>query len=228
MSWIPPLPRRVLALFVLLLACLSGGCRNLSATGPASLSETWRQDPDAFRAAVRKTIDETALTAPAQRDVDALVELHRAVLGHAEREGDAWAWLGAADLLGLTLEATPLTALPHLSQVAALAERAAALEPGLDQGGPHRTLGFLYLEAPTIWGADPEVAEEHFRKALEHGPRHPGNWLGLGDALWQLEYDDEAREAYEQAVQADATDALALADAGRAAARLRERFGEVK
>ena len=61
--------------------------------------------------------------------------------------------------------------------------------PEIDDGGPLRLLGMLYLKAPpwpTGFG-DSEKALELLRTAVEKHPRHPLNHLFYAEVLWEAD-----------------------------------------
>lgn len=92
-------------------------------------------------------------------------------------------WLGAA--LGVQARERPSTGLDALKQIEAAFMRAAADDPGLEQGGPDRALALLYLRAPG-WPAgpgDPDKGLAHAHKAVDLNPDYPPNQLALAEAL---------------------------------------------
>lgn len=73
-------------------------------------------------------------------------------------------------------------------------EAARRLDESLDHGGPDRTLGLLYLEAPG-WPASigsKSKARAHFLRALALAPEHPANHLCLAEALLRWREADAA------------------------------------
>jgi tetratricopeptide (TPR) repeat protein len=86
--------------------------------------------------------------------------------------------------------------LPHL-------EKAAELDPDLDEAGAFRTLALVYLRAPgwpTSVG-DEEAGLDYARLAVEQSSGHPGNHLALAEALLANGERDEARAALARARQ---------------------------
>ena len=83
-------------------------------------------------------------------------------------------------------------------------ESARKLDESLDHGGPDRTLGLLFLEAPG-WPASigsKSRARAHFLRAITLAPEHPSNHLCLAEALLRW------REAEEAASRLASLDAL--------------------
>lgn len=88
-------------------------------------------------------------------------------------------------LAGLEAQHNPLRALTLVPVIEQEALAALALNPALDQGGPPRMLGDLYLRAPAFPASvgDTALAVEYFRQAVELAPDFADNRLGLIDAL---------------------------------------------
>jgi len=97
--------------------------------------------------------------------------------------------------LGELARTKSLGALQIVPRIRDSLESARALDESLDHGGPDRTLGLLYLEAPgwpTSIGSR-DKAKAHFLRALQIAPEYPGNHLGLAEALLRWRDLDEAR-----------------------------------
>ena len=110
-------------------------------------------------------------------------------------------WLGAA--LGLQAREKRSTALDALPLIEQAFRRASEMDPGLEEGGPHRALALLYARAPA-WPAgpgDPDRALEEARHALEIAPDYPPNLLALGETLKNLGDEAGARDAYTRALE---------------------------
>ena len=92
-------------------------------------------------------------------------------------------WLGAG--LGVQARERPSTGLSALPKIEEAFKKAAAAEPGLDDGGPDRALALLYLRAPgwPTGPGDPDLGLDHARRALALSPDYPPNHLALGEAL---------------------------------------------
>ena len=61
-------------------------------------------------------------------------------------------------------------------------ETAINLDPSIEEGGPHRALGNLYLKLPFVLGRDLERSIAHFQKAIQLGSEFGENYLGLAEA----------------------------------------------
>jgi len=86
---------------------------------------------------------------------------------------------------GLVAEQQPLQALELVTVIEQEAQRAADLDATIDNGGPERMLGELYLRAPgfPVSIGDSSAAVEHYRRAVILAPENPANRLGLVEAL---------------------------------------------
>ncbi len=94
--------------------------------------------------------------------------------------------------LGIAVREHPTLAMENLGRLEDEMKQALALSPDLDDGGPLRLLGMLYLKAPA-WPngiGDPDKALELLGKAVKKHPEHPLNHLFYAQALW--DEDDEA------------------------------------
>ena len=61
-------------------------------------------------------------------------------------------------------------------------ETAINLDPSIEEGGPHRALGNLYLKLPYVLGGDLERSIGHFQKAIQLSSEFGENYLGLAEA----------------------------------------------
>ncbi|MEZ4470843.1 MAG: hypothetical protein R3F60_08595 [bacterium] len=131
------------------------------------------------------------------------------------RPDDGAAHYQAALGLGMLVEDHPTQALRELDRLRTHLERAVALRPGEDDGGPLRVLGLLYLRAPG-WPqgpGDPDQALALLTRAVAEFPGHPDNHLALAEARWTVDEDADAARAGLAAAEA----ALAAAPPGLAA-----------
>ena len=61
-------------------------------------------------------------------------------------------------------------------------ETTLSLAPSVEEGGPHRALGNLYLKLPYILGGNLDRSIRHFQKAIQLGSEFGENYLGLAEA----------------------------------------------
>lgn len=89
--------------------------------------------------------------------------------------------------LGLAVREHITLAMENLGRLEQEMKQAVALSPDIDDGGPLRVLGMLYLKAPA-WPngiGDRDKALELLEKAVKEHPRHPLNHLFYAQALWE-------------------------------------------
>ena len=107
---------------------------------------------------------------------------------------DATAHYLMAYLTGLEAENDPGRGLELVPVIEREALTAGHLNPNIDNGGPDRMLGELYLQAPSfpMSVGDVEKAMTHFRKAVKLAPNLLQNRIGLVEALTENEDPSEA------------------------------------
>ena len=95
----------------------------------------------------------------------------------------------SAYLAGLEARNDPGKGLELVPVIEREALTAARLNPNMENGGPDRMLGELYLKAPSfpMSVGDLEKAITHFRKAVELAPDFLQNRIGLAEALIENE-----------------------------------------
>jgi hypothetical protein len=93
------------------------------------------------------------------------------------------AYLQAVNL-GLYVHAKGLTAVGRLSELVKLL-KVAGQQPQIDDGGPLRVLGYLYVKAPPwpVGPGDLDLGLDLLKKASESYPEHPLNHLFYAEAL---------------------------------------------
>lgn len=100
--------------------------------------------------------------------------------------GDGAVHYYLATNLGLAIRDHIIEAMHSLERLEQEMKQALALSPELDEGGPLRILGMLYLKAPA-WPkgiGDHDKALELLEKAAADYPDHPLNHLFYAQALW--------------------------------------------
>jgi len=102
--------------------------------------------------------------------------------------------------LGWSVRSHPVAAMQTLPRMESELMRAIQLTPELDQGGPLRTLGMLYLKAPPWPGGigDGDKALELLRQVVTQFPDHPLNHLFYTQALLATGEADNIRKAGEE------------------------------
>lgn len=98
--------------------------------------------------------------------------------------------------LGLAVRDQMALAVQNLPRLEGEMKRAVALSPDVDDGGPLRLLGMLYLKAPP-WPTgigDGDKALDLLKRALDKHPGHPLNHLFYAQALWEVEGDEAVHQ----------------------------------
>jgi len=99
--------------------------------------------------------------------------------------------------LGLAVREHITLAVENLGRLESEMKQALALTPGIDDGGPLRLLGALYLKAPA-WPSgigDIDKALDLLEKAAREHPGHPLNHLFYAQALWEDGEEDALNQA---------------------------------
>jgi hypothetical protein len=94
--------------------------------------------------------------------------------------------------LGLAVREHFTLAVENLDRLESEMKQALAFSPDIDDGGPLRLLGALYLKAPA-WPngiGDIDKALELLEKAVKEHPGHPLNHLFYAQALWEEGEED--------------------------------------
>ena len=76
------------------------------------------------------------------------------------------------------------------------------IDPAFMQGSADRALGRWYFKVPGLFGGSNKKSEEHLRKSLAYNPNSVISLLFLGDTLEDMGRKDEARKAYQAAIDA--------------------------
>lgn len=104
--------------------------------------------------------------------------------------------------IGQQARERPATAKDGMARMDELLRATIAVDPALDEAGPHRALALLLLRAPS-WPAGPGDAEEGLAQAKAAAalrPEHPPNQLVLAEALSKNGEREGARLAAERSV----------------------------
>ncbi len=81
-------------------------------------------------------------------------------------------------------------------------ETTLAIDAAFLQGSADRALGRWYFKVPGLFGGSNKKSEEHLRKALTYNPHSVISHIFLGDTLADMGRKDEARRAYQAAIDA--------------------------
>ena len=110
-----------------------------------------------------------------------------AVNGGIRAEARYWEGL----CLGNAVRRNAFTAVKSLPKLERTLTEAVEGAPGVDDGGPLRVMGMLYIKAPA-WPqgiGDVDRGLELLTEAVEQHPDHPLNHLFLAMGLWDVEED---------------------------------------
>jgi hypothetical protein len=121
--------------------------------------------------------------------------------------------------LGLAVRDTVALAIKNLSRLESELKQAVALTPEVDQGGPLRVLGMLYLLAPA-WPqgiGDSDKALELLAQAASKHSECPLNHMYYAQALFQIQEEDAKDQV--QAELLKARDLINLGNYGQAKER---------
>lgn len=130
--------------------------------------------------------------------------------------------------LGLAVRQHITLAMSNLGRLESEMQKALALSPDIDGGGPLRLLGALYLKAPA-WPngiGDLDKALELLEKAAKEHPGHPLNHLFYAQALWSE--GDEAAQVQAKAEFALGEKLLAEGNWGYNKAPWKKEFDEFR
>jgi len=109
----------------------------------------------------------------------------RKALGQNPNSAPAHYYLGLN--LGQLARTRTLGALKLVDQMESEFSRAIELDPNFDYGGPDRSIGLLYRDAPTFASiGSRSKARQHLQRALQLAPQYPENRLNLleSDVQW--------------------------------------------
>ena len=126
-------------------------------------------------------------TTDAQREPIAITGIvaARQVIAQSPTNAAAHYWLGMN--LGQLARTKLLGAIKIVREMESEFLRARALDPHVDYGGPDRSLGYLYRDAPgwpTSIG-NKQKAREHLERAIQLHPEFPDNQLALLESFEQ-------------------------------------------
>ena len=106
--------------------------------------------------------------------------------------------------LGIAVKEHMAVALKNLDRLVSSLEKAIELSPDVNNAGPYRVLGMLYLMAPP-WPqgiGDGDKSLELLQEAMRRYPEYPKNRIFYAQALWELEGEDSQPEVIEQLEEA--------------------------
>ena len=126
----------------------------------------------------------------------------RALEENDQKDGDVHYYLAVN--LGIAVKEHPAVAFKNLDRIVSNLEKAVELSPDVNNAGPYRVLGMLYLMAPP-WPqgiGDGDKSLELLQEAVRRYPEYPKNRIFYAQALWELEGEDRQQEVIEQLEEA--------------------------
>ncbi len=136
-----------------------------------------------------------------QAALEAGLEAARAAIAIDGNKPEGHFWLAAN--MGALAESFGLRqGIKYRGQIRAALEKTLALNPAFLQGSADRAIGRWFFKVPGLFGGSNKKSEEHLRKSLTYNPNSVISLLFLGDTLADLGRTDEARRAYQAAIDA--------------------------
>jgi len=166
------------------LACTLSALRDVKGPGPAQALQAARVCSELSS---RETDDDRM-----ERFANECIRWAKTAATDPTLLGAARYWQGAC--LGNAVRNSPLKAVQNLSELERMLTEAVQADPTLDDGGPLRVLGMLYIKAPA-WPqgvGDVDRGMELIGEAAERFPDHPLNRMFLALALWDVDEDRDA------------------------------------
>ncbi len=117
---------------------------------------------------------------------------------------DGHYWLGLS-LCGVAEVGGAGRALRLLPQIVEEMEKAASIDPTIDQAGPHRVLGRIFSEAPAwpISVGDIHKSLHHLTLAVQIAPENSTNHLFLADTLMRVGKEKQAQRELEKVLKSN-------------------------
>ena len=103
--------------------------------------------------------------------------------------------------LGLYSQLHTLTSMGRIQQMLESGKKAVEIDGSFSNAGPHRLLGYIYLQAPESLGiGDLDLAIEHFTKAMEIAPNYAGNLVARAQVHIEDDELEEAKKLLQQVI----------------------------
>ena len=169
----------------------------------ARLTANPRDLTSAYRLAqARYWLGTNGLPEPQRKDaLEAGIVAARAAIAIDATRPEGHFWLGAN--MGALAESFGLRqGIKYRGPIREALEVTLKLSPAFLQGSADRALGRWYFKVPGLFGGSNKKSEEHLRKSLTYNPNSVVSHLFLADTLADMGRKDEARKAYQAAVNA--------------------------
>lgn len=179
-----------------------------SATRAAAIWEArTTADPRDFEAAwklsrARYWLGTNGLPVPQRKAaLEAGIAAARAAIAITAARPEGHFWLAAN--MGALAESFGLRqGIRYRGQIKDALQATLKIDPGFLDGSADRALGRWYFKVPGLFGGSNKRSEEHLRKSLAYNPNSVISLLFLGDTLADMDRKDEARKAYQAAIDA--------------------------
>ncbi len=133
--------------------------------------------------------------------LEAGIAAARAAMAIDQGRPEGHFWLAAN--MGALAESFGLRqGIKYRGQIRDALERTLAIDPAFLQGSADRALGRWYFKVPGLFGGSNQKSEAHLRKALTYNPQSVISYIFLGDTLADMGRKDDARRAYQAAIDA--------------------------
>lgn len=180
-----------------------GSAQKATEIWAARLAANPKDFTSAYRLAqARYWLGTNGLPEPQRKEaLESGIEAARAAIAIDAARPEGHFWLAAN--MGALAESFGLRqGIKYRGQIRAALEQALKLNPAYLQGSADRALGRWYFKVPGLFGGSNKKSEEHLRKALTYNPQSVISHIFLGDTLADMGRKDEARKAYQAAIDA--------------------------
>ncbi|MGE3492737.1 MAG: TRAP transporter TatT component family protein [Vicinamibacterales bacterium] len=133
--------------------------------------------------------------------LEAGIEAARAAMAIDPNRPEGHFWL-AANMGGLAESFGLRQGIRYRGAIRDALEKTLKIDAAFLQGSADRALGRWYFKVPGLFGGSNKKSEEHLRKALAYNPQSVISHIFLGDTLADMGRKDEARKAYQAAIDA--------------------------
>jgi len=133
--------------------------------------------------------------------LEAGIEAARAAMAIDPNRPEGHFWL-AANMGGLAESFGLRQGIRYRGAIRDALEKTLKIDAAFLQGSADRALGRWYFKVPGLFGGSNKKSEEHLRKALAYNPQSVISLIFLGDTLADMGRKDEARKAYQAAIDA--------------------------
>jgi tetratricopeptide (TPR) repeat protein len=136
-----------------------------------------------------------------RRELERGVEAGRRAAALAPGRPEGHFWMAAN--MGALAESFGLRAgLRYRRPIREALETVLRLDPSFQQGSADRALGRWYQKVPGLFGGSKSKAVDHLRRSLTYDPLSTASHFFLAETLLDMDRRDEARQAFQQVLDA--------------------------